>query len=288
MSRTSTALAAVALGGALATAAPALGASVSLVGSSPANGAVLGPQDAPFAIPLTWAADITGCGVPTTTGKVVLEGEGRVRAGNPVTLDPSTGQPLGGSSTYTRATSTPITFTWYAEIVCPAAPGGMLRSEIRTFTLQGNPPRLVGAFTVRVHGTPQVWTFRPRCAVGACNTVMTRAGQKGAMLRYDPVKQTYTGTFGTQKIAPERICRTTTKVRGKVVRSRTYKRVYSAVNGRIVLNVRAMGATPDRATAIVYGMVGRQTAQYRYTPRAQALGCPPGRRATAPLIALHR
>ena len=90
-----------------------------------ANGAVLGPQDAPFAIPLTWAADITGCGVPTTTGKVVLEGEGRVRAGNPVTLDPSTGQPLGGSSTYTRATSTPNAVKLAPNIRSRAAPRGI-------------------------------------------------------------------------------------------------------------------------------------------------------------------
>lgn len=288
MSRTSTALAAVVLGGALATAAPALGASVSLVGASPANGAVLGPQDAPFQVPLVWTADITGCGVPTTTGKLVLEGEGQTREGNPVTLDPASGQPLGGGSTYRRATATPVTFTWYAEIACPAAPGGVVRSETRTFTLQGNPPRLVGSFTVKVHGTPQVWQFTPRCAAGACDTVMKRAGQKGALLRYDPAKQTYTGTFAKQAIAPERICRTTTKVRGKVVRSRTYKRVYSANNGRIALSVRGMTATADGSNAIVYGMVGRQTAQYRYTPRAKVLGCPAGRRATAPLTAILR
>lgn len=267
----------------LGAAATAQAATVTLNADSPANGQVYAAQDAPFQVPLGFTSDITGCGAPTASGQVVVTLDGKS-----LSSDNVTSAAPADTKVLRLAAATPRTYSWYARITCPALPGGELRSETRTFTVQGNPPRLEGSFRVTVHGTPQVWQLTPTCPTGACNTRMTRPGQKAAMLVFNPANATYSGRFAKQNVAPERICRIKTTLGGRTLRSRTHENVYSAINGRITITVRAMGSNADGTKALVSAFTGRQTAQYRFTPRGKRLGCPPGTRASAPLVGILR
>lgn len=267
----------------LAAAGAANAATITLGPASPANGAVLGPQDAPYVITLGWTADPTGCQAPPRDAKVVVTRDGRTLSSDPVNAAPYT-----QSVPLRIASLKPVTYTWYARMTCAGAPNNEVVSETRTFTVQGNPPRLEGSFRVTVHGTPQVWQFTPRCPTGACDTVMTRKGQRGALLAYNPTTWAYTGRFAVQAVAPERVCTIKTTLGGKVLRRRTIQNVYAATNGTISLSPRGITRSADGARALTAGLVGRQVAQYRYTARGKSLGCPRGSRAAAPLVGTLR
>ncbi|MCB0882880.1 MAG: hypothetical protein KDC33_11780 [Thermoleophilia bacterium] len=281
MTRPTFTLIAVAAG--LAAAGAANAATIMLSPQSPANGAVLGPQDAPYRVVLGWTADPTGCQAPPTDAKIVVSREGATNSSEPVNAAPYT-----DSFPLTIASLRPVTYTWYARMTCVGAPNNEVVSETRTFTVQGNPPRLEGSFRVTVHGTPQVWQFTPRCPAGACDTVMTRKGQRGALLAYNPATWAYRGRFRVQSLAPERVCTIKTTLGGKVLRKRTIENVYAATNGTLTLSPRGITRSADGARALSAGFVGRQVAQYRYTKRGRSLGCPRGSRAAAPLVGTLR
>lgn len=265
---------------ALALAVPAAASaapSVSLVGRSPADGAVLPAQDAPYLVFLEWRSDTAGCGADTVTGTVVVSREQK----EPMT-DPVTGSSPSQSTELSAAVSQPTVYTWYARVECPSAPGGEIRSEVRTFTLTGNPPRLDGVYVTSLGGYPATWRFTASCPQGACDATATRPFGTPFRLTYDAERRRYRGTFARQS-APERVCR----VRVRTTRTmRTIPGAYVATRGVVDLTVGGVVRNVDRTATMADNLVGSQVATYRLTARGAKAGCPQGTRMRTRLIAV--
>lgn len=269
----------------LALAPSALGASVTLTGASPTNGLVVPTQAPPYVVTFQWTADLTGCNAPATgsTAQLVVTAPD----GSTLPADPVTGNPPNGLFTLNATPTAPATYQWYVRAGCPAAPGGEMRSETRSFTLTGPDPspRLNGTFRVDVAGSPQTWTFTARCPTGACDVGARRPGSKNFKLTYNPATRSYSGVFPVAAPASERVCTVTRRLKGVIVSRRTYRNVYSAETGTVKLSVRTTAVDAGGTQTLATGLVGTQRARYVANARGTRLGCPSGSFAVATLTA---
>ena len=177
----------------------ASGASITLTG--PQNGTTIPTTGRTTSAILSWQADTTGC-QSSLTGAVP-----RISGPIPVVGQSVTGAPPSGANLLTFVNSRPKrVFRWYVAMNCLGV--GEVRSETRTFTIQGaNPnPRIAGKHRVMWGKTPQTWTFWPTCKRGACNTRVKIPGVPRFVLKYNARSRTYNARVGGGKGARAAVC----------------------------------------------------------------------------------
>jgi hypothetical protein len=254
------ALAAVLLG----IAAPrGLGASITLVGPSPADGAVLPTPNQPTEVTVAWELEASGCTALPVTARPIFE------APFPVESQAAVNESASAQSYNFILDRANVRISWYVTMTCPGlAP---VRSAKRTFTIRGpnTQPRLAGRY--RALGSQ--WRFTPRCGSGACTTRVRISGLPAITLSYNPKTRRYSGRLRNRAAGRPAICRITRA--GETIR--THRDLYRG-DVRLLLNVSrvqippaADGSAGVRAFATV--LKGRFTRRYIQTPKAKRLGC---------------
>jgi hypothetical protein len=251
----------------MATCAPALGATVSLVAPSPAGGALIQTQPSPYALAFAWVGDVSDCTGPgTPTSTLFIYGPNGFFA--------STSSPgPSGQASFTTGAARRSAYTWFVDLTCPD--GSTTRSRIRSFTLQGpNPePRLQGSYWVTVAGTRQLWRFAPRCAAGACATLARRPGSGWFRLSWSPARRTYVGRLARVRLARERSCTVRRRRESGPGTRQTVRNAYGARNVTVRLRVTATGLNMLGTATFASRLTGEHRARYVPTARGARLGC---------------
>lgn len=232
-------------------------ASITLTG--PEDGAMIPTTGRSTSAVLSWQAETSGC--QSSLGSAIPRIVGPI----PVVGQTVTGAPPSGANVVTFVNSKPKrTFRWYVSMNCAGV--GEVVSARRTFTVQGaNPaPRLAGKHRVVWGGTPQIWTFRPLCRRGACNTRVKIPRVPQFVLRYNAAKRIYTARIAGRKSAKAAVC--TDKTSGRQFRN--------AYRGWFRLALKAKTTKVDGVNTLVESFAGRMTGKYRPTPRGKKLRCP--------------
>ncbi len=235
----------------------AYGASIALSGT--ADGAVIPTKSKSTSVTLRWYADATGCSTNLLTAVPKISGP------IPVVGQAVTGAPPDGANMLTFINSKPNrTYSWYVSMDCPGV--GEVRSETRTFTVQGaNPlPRLTGKHQVVWGSTPQTWRFAPRCKRGACRTRVKIPGVPWFTLNFNKKKRLYTARITGKKGARAAVC----------TDQKTDKQFRNAYKGWFKLTLRVKSTRVDGVHTLAEQLVGRLSGKYTPTARGKRLRCP--------------
>jgi hypothetical protein len=238
-------------------ASSAHGAGIALNG--PPHGAVIPTTSASTSVTLSWTADATGC----TTD--LLSAVPKISGPIPVVGKAVTGAPPSGANMLTFINSRPKrTYTWYVSMDCTGV--GEVRSEARTFTIQGaNPwPRLSGKHQVVWGSTPQTWRFVPRCKRGACTTRVKIPGVPWFALKFNRKKRVYSARVAGRKGSRAAIC----------TDQKTNKQFRNAYRGWFRLTLRVKSTRVKGVHTLAEQLVGRLNGKYRPTKRGKRLRCP--------------
>lgn len=262
----------------LAFASPSLGASVTLIDPSPANGATVQSTNAGVKIPVAWTAEATGCRpgslVTVRVNKTSSEPtEGLI--GDPIVFSGVPGD-FSGTAGFSRSINPRTSFvnTWSVSLSCPNAVVGQplieVSSEARALTvLAPDPrPRAVGVYNVffggkiKNAGRPRstlsgsgVWTVRPLCRVGPCRARVNIRKVGNIALRYNAKKKLWTAAITGPKLGKIFTCRS----------ARNFRGIKGAVVGRLNVKLRVKkGSTrvvgaQTRGTQLVGTLVGTLT-----------------------------
>lgn len=235
-------------------ASPALGASITLLDPSPANGARIQTTDKGADVTISWAADTTGCTNTSFSARAVFAGP-RPFTGNSV----FGANPSGTQTINFRTAVVDDTFSWYVVMSCTGV--GEIRSETRSFTLvPPDPnPRLEGRYLANATGSSSAyWTLRSLCPLSACDATVKMVGVPKFTLKYNAAKRSFTGF--------------TAKAVGSCRKSyfRTYKNAYKV---RLHVQVSAKTTTVVGAQSFAQTLQGRLTSTFTPTARGRELGC---------------
>lgn len=269
-------------------AAPSLGASITLVDPSPANGATVQATDKGVKAPVAWTAEVSGC----RPGSLVTV---RVNKESSVPSEGLIGEPVvftapgdfSGTSGFSRSIAPKMAFvnTWSVSLSCSNEVVGQPRievaSEARALTVLAPDPRPKASGRYKVFlggkiknaGRPRsslrgssLWSFKPLCKTGPCKAKVNIRKVGNITLKYNARKKLWTGTIAGRKLGKIFTCRS----------SRSPKAVKGAVVGKLNVKLRVKKGRTRVVGSQTRGtsLVGTITGKLIPNAKGRARGCP--------------